>query len=75
MHALHAWRIHPCEDFEISFLERSRKIKNRFVFPEMEGLASIDKKDIEKILIPLYAAAQTKRLCGVMKFEVDLSYV
>ena len=38
------------EDFEISFLERSRKIKNGFVFPEMEDLASIGKKDIEKLL-------------------------
>ena len=63
------------EDFEISFLERSRKIKNGFVFPEMEGLASIGKKVIKKILPPLHAAAQTKRLCGVIKFNVDLSYV
>ena len=63
------------EDFEISFLERSRKIKNGFVFPEMEDLASIGKKDIEKIFPPPHAAAQTKRLCGVMKFNVDLSYV
>ena len=63
------------EDFEISFLEGSRKIKNGFVFPEMEDLASIGKKDIEKILPPPHAGAQTKRLCGVMKFNVDLSYV
>ena len=63
------------EDFKISFLERSRKIKYGFVFPEMEDLASIGKKDIEKILPPPHAAAQTKRLCGVMKFNVDLSYV
>ena len=63
------------EDFEISFLERSKKIKNGFVFPKMEDLASIGKKDIEKILPPPHAAAQTKRLCGVMKFNVDLSYV
>ena len=62
------------EDFEISFLERSRKIKNGFVFPEMEDLASIGKKDIEKILPPPHAGAQTKRLCGVMKFNVNLSY-
>ena len=61
--------------FEISFLERSRKIKNGFDFPEMEDLASIGKKDIEKILSPPHAAAQTKRLCGVMKFNFDLSYV
>ena len=63
------------EDFEISFLERSRKIKNGFVFPEMEDLASIGKKDIEKNFSPPHAAAQTKRLCGVMEFNVDLSYV
>ena len=59
------------EDFEISFLERSRKIKNRFVFPEIEDLASIGKKDMP----PPHAAAQTKRLYGVMKFNVNLLYV
>ena len=63
------------EDFDISSLERLRNIKNGFVFPEMEDLASIGKKDIEKILPPPHAAAQNKRLCGVMKFEVNLSYV
>ena len=63
------------EDFEISFLERSRKIKNWFVFPEMEDLASNGKKDIEKILPPPHAVAQTKQLCGVIKFNVDLSHV
>ena len=63
------------EDFEINFLERSRKIKNRFVFPKMEDLASIGKTIIEKILPPPHAAAQTKRFCGVMKFNVDLLYV
>ena len=41
----------------------------------MEDLASIGKKDIEKIFPPPHAAAQTKRLGGVMKFNVDLSYV
>ena len=71
------------DDFEISFLERSKKIKNGFVFPEEEDLASIGKQDIEKILPSPYAAAQTivyilaqtKRLCGVLKFSVDLSFV
>ena len=36
------------EDFEISFLERSIKIKNEFVFSEMEDLASIGKKVLKK---------------------------
>ena len=58
------------ENFKIGFLERSRKIKNGFVFPEMEDLAFNGKKNIEKILPPPHAAAQTKRLCGVM-----ISYV
>ena len=47
------------EDFEISFLERSKKIRNGFVFSEMEDLASIGRKDIEKNLPPPHAAAQT----------------
>ena len=38
------------EDFETSFLERSRKIKNGFVFPEMKDLASIDNIDIDKLI-------------------------
>ena len=40
------------QDFEISFLERSKKIKNGFVFPEVEDLASIARKDIERVLPP-----------------------
>ena len=36
------------KDFKISFLERSRKIKNEFLFPEMEDLASIGKKILKK---------------------------
>ena len=63
------------QDFEISFLERSKKIKNGFVFPEVEDLASIARKDIERVLPPPCAAAQTKRLCGVLKFDVNLSFV
>ena len=58
------------EDFEISFLERSRKIKNGFFFPKMEDLASIGKKDIEKILPPPHAAAQTKQLCGMVNLTL-----
>ena len=42
----------------------------------MEDLASIGKKrNIEKISPPSHAAAQTKRLRGVIEFEVDLSYM
>ena len=40
------------EDFKISFLKRLRKIKNGFIFPETEDLASNGKKDIEKKFSP-----------------------
>ena len=63
------------QDFEISFLERSKNIKNGFVFPEVEDLASIARKDIERVLPPPCAAAQTKWLCDVLKFDVNLSFV
>ena len=46
------------QDFEISFLERSKKILNRFVFPEVEYLASIVRKAIERVLSPSCTAAQ-----------------
>ena len=52
------------EDFEISFLERSRKIKNGFVFPEMEDLASHWQKRFEKILPPPHAAAKLNGYVG-----------
>ena len=63
------------EDYEISFLQRSNKIKNGFVFPEQEDLASISKQDIDKILPPPRPVAQTKSLCGVFTFVANLSFV
>ena len=36
-------------DFKISFLKRSKNILNGFVFPEVEDLASIVRKDIERV--------------------------
>ena len=63
------------EDYEISFLQRSNKIKNGFVFPEQEDLASISKQDIDKILPPPRPVDQTKRLCGVFTFVANLTFV
>ena len=63
------------EDFEISFLQRSNKIKNGFVFPEQEDLASISKQDIDKILPLPRPVAQTKRLCGIFTFVANVSLV
>ena len=33
-------------DFEVNFMKRSNKIKNGFVFPEIEDLASATKKKL-----------------------------
>ena len=65
----------PDEDFEISFLQRSSKIEKGFVFPDQENLASISKKDIDRILPPPRPVAQTKRLCNVFTFDTNLSFV
>ena len=45
------------------FWKSQKKTFNGFVFPEVEGLASIARKDIERVLPSPCAAAQTKRLC------------
>ena len=52
------------QDFEISYLERSRKIKYGFNFPQVEDLASISVNDIEKILPPPQSVGQTKHWHG-----------
>ena len=54
---------------------KAKKVQNGFVFPEVEDLASIARKGIERVLPLPCAAAQTKRLCRVLKFDVDLSFV
>lgn len=62
-------------DYDISYLERSRKIKCGFIFPEVQDMASISEADIIKVLPPPEPLAQTKRLRGVFKFASDLSLV
>ena len=57
------------------FWKNQKKILNGFVFPEVVDLASMARKDIERVLSPPCAATQTKRLCCVLKFDVDLSFV
>ena len=69
---LESWLV---DRMRIRILKRSKKIFNGFVFPEMEDLASIARKDIEMVLPPPCAAAQTERFCLVLKFDSDLSFV
>lgn len=60
-------------DFKVKFMKRSNKIKNGFVFPEIEDLASAKKEEIVFILPKPTAVASTKSLSGVLRFDVNLS--
>jgi len=62
-------------DFEISYMQRFRKIKNIFIFLDLVEEASISKHDIQKVLPPPKPVTQTKRLCGVFKSTEEMSLV
>ena len=36
--------------YEIKFLQRSRKLKNEFIFPEIEDVASVSENDIVRVV-------------------------
>ena len=36
--------------YEIKFLQRSRKLKNEFIFPEIEDIASVSENDIVRVV-------------------------
>ena len=56
-------------------LKRSRKLKNGFVFPEIEDVASVSENDFVRVLPQPKPAAQTKRLSSVLNFALDLTCV
>ena len=59
-------------DYEIKFLKKSFQIKNSFVFPEKDDLASASHDDIICVLEPPLPAASTSRLSNVLKFKENL---
>jgi len=52
-----------------------RKIKNRFIFPDLVEEASISKHDIQKVLPLPKTVSHTKRLSGVFKSTAEMSLV
>ena len=60
--------------YEIKFLQRSRKLKNGFIFPEIEDIACVSANDIVRVLPQPKPAAQTKRPSSALYFAVDLKY-
>ena len=61
------------DDYEIKFLKRSKQIKNGFVFPDVDDLATAIKSDIVQILSPPSSAAATKHLANALKFDINLA--
>ena len=60
------------KDYEVKFLKRSPKIKNGFLFPQTEDLASVSHNDLICILEPPSHVATTSRLSHVLKCSKDL---
>ena len=62
------------DDFEVTFMKRSEKIKDGFKFPEDKDAASVALKDIVRVLPKPFSVATTKRLSGIFKFKADLAH-
>ena len=59
-------------DYKIKFKEKSFQIRNSFVFPEKDDLASASHDDIICVLEPPLPAANTSRLSNTLKFKENL---
>ena len=55
-------------DYEVKFMKRSLKVKDGFIFTEIEELASISHNDIVCVLAMPKPVAHTARLSGIFKF-------
>lgn len=58
-------------DFEISFLRKSIKCENRFLFPMVPDISHVLKKDIKMILPAPLTQGLTKRQKSLLKFEIN----
>ena len=59
-------------DYEGKFLKKSSKIKNGFVFPEKDDLASVNHDDLICVLDPPSPVASTPRLSQIFKFSANI---
>ena len=60
-------------DYEVTFMKSSSKVKNAFVFPEHEDLASCSHNDFVCTLSSPSPVAQTSRLSNIFKFQENLA--
>lgn len=57
---------------EVSFLRKSEKVKNKFIFPNVNDVSEVDKADIA-FKLPDPRVTGTKRQQGLLQFDVNFS--
>ena len=60
-------------DYEVKFMKRSSKVRNGFIFPEEDDLASTSYKDLVCVLTQPSPVAHTSRLSNIFKFSENLA--
>jgi hypothetical protein len=57
-------------DFEVTFLRKSSKRENYFIYPNVADTASVNKSNIQ-MLLSLPTPSSTKRQPNIVKFNID----
>ena len=60
-------------DYEVKFMKLSNKVKNGFIFPEIDDIASVSYNDIACVLSNPSPVAQNARLSNIFKFSDNLT--
>ena len=60
-------------DYEVKFIKMSNKVKNGFIFPEIDDVASVSYNDIACVLSNPSPVVQTARLSNIFKFSDNLT--
>lgn len=57
--------------FEVTFMRKSSKIRNAFIFPAVPDVSVVDENDIKMKLIPEEHRGSTKRQQSYLSFGID----
>ena len=60
-------------DYEVKFMKSSNKVKNGFIFPQIDDIASVSYDNIARILSNPSSVAQIARLSNIFKFSDNLT--
>ncbi|KAK3931050.1 Thiosulfate-binding protein [Frankliniella fusca] len=61
-------------DFEVTYLRRSLKVKDKFCLPNVADLKSVHRSDV-KLVLPSPTCSGTKRQQNLLHFDCDLSLI